>query len=478
MSEKSKKWNKLAYVGAFAGHPSGKFEMTPQTFSEIEKNFRREGLDVVFDFEHSSEIPVSDSVSKARGESIASGWIKDVQARPDGLYGLVEWTDKARDMIKSGEIKYISPAIRLNSLDKVTGKPIGAKLSSAALCQKPFLSSLPPALASDSESTAFLCSEITGAELVELTAGGYAMHQNQFLPAFRRMLGLDDLSSPGDMLEKVDRLSELCDMADGDPSATVEGVNLGNYIPSIRQFMAMPANTTLGDLLEAVAEMIGSTIDCDDDSTGADMSDTVSVEAQIPTTLTAPVITQPETKNIMDANTITLSDHEAKVTSAVASAVTAEVAKATAPLTLQLSDVRSSLEVALADKAKADAKIVELSDQIAKQAADVSSARVEEAYETYKETKKLSDDDKAAMPIVLATNPALFDKLYPKVSPAKAVLLRTLSTDTSVSTVISGAKIVPDLNKLLSDVQSANPKKTFDECFTMALAEQTKLMAG
>jgi len=484
-------WNKLAVSGTFMGHPSGPFKMDAQTFSQIVKNFNHDGIKVPFDYEHASEQPVAGNAPKGRGDVIPSGWIHKLDARQDGLYGAVEWLPEARKKILAGEFKYISPAVRFGATDGVTGKDVGAKLSSAAIVLKPFLKSLPEIRAADAAKSlqmseqpdgteiVFLCTEITQPELVTLaSSGGYAMHQNQFLPAFRRMLGMDDLSSPSDMLDKVDRLSELCDMADGDPSATVEGVNLGNYIPQMRSFMSMPANTTLGDLLEAVAEMIGSSIQCEDmdmsetvnnDSEGADMTDTVSVEAPQRAEPTAPVLNSKKENKEMSENTISMADHETKVSSAVASA--------TAPLTLQLSDVNSKLTVALSEKTAAEAKIVELTDQIKKQTDAVSASRVEDAFETYKEAKKLSDSDKKAMGLVLASDPALFDTLYPKLSPAKAVLLRTV-TASDTGTQRSTEKTVPALKTLIAKAIKENPNSTYDEQFSMAYTEHATLMAA
>lgn len=471
MAENKRVWNKLACVGSFRGHPTGPFSLSGDTFSQIEKNFRNDGIPVQMDFDHASEIPVSESVAKARGEVPAAGWIHEVQARADGLYGCIEWLPATRDKILSGEYKFVSPAIRFGAKDTITGENVGAKLSSAAVCNKPFLKSLPALQASDKER-AFLCSEITPAELVTLASGGYAYGANELLPRFRRMLNLDDLSSADDMLAKVDRLAELCAMADGDPCATVEGVDLGQYVPPIREFMRLPANTTLSDLLDAFAEMI-------EESSGVDMTDIPSVTPQEQTTQQpAPVIITQETVNKMDANTITLTDHEAKVTTAVAAAVATEVAKATAPFKLQLTDVTATLATTISESAVKDAKIVELTDQIKKRDADAITARVEEAFDTYKDTKKLSDDDKSAMPIVLATNPELFNKLYPRVTADKKHLLSKLATDTSGTAVIGNAKVIPDLNVLLAETQAKFPAKSFDDCFTMALNERNKLMAG
>src|SRR6478735_1816667 len=148
-------WNKLATHGTFLGHPTGPFAMNHDTFKQVETNFKRDGIDVVFDYEHAAEMSVTESPLKGKGEVVASGWIKDIQARPDGLYGLVDWTDSARSKIKSGEMKYISPAIRFGAKDGKTGEVVGAKLTSSELTLKPFLKDLPPALASGSEYTAF-----------------------------------------------------------------------------------------------------------------------------------------------------------------------------------------------------------------------------------------------------------------------------------------------------------------------------------
>jgi len=41
----------------------------------------------------------------------AAGWVKELQARDDGIWARVEWTEAARTAIKAGEFRYISPFI-------------------------------------------------------------------------------------------------------------------------------------------------------------------------------------------------------------------------------------------------------------------------------------------------------------------------------------------------------------------------------
>lgn len=42
-------------------------------------------------------------------EKVAAGWIKELQARADGIYGRVVWTPRAQQQLADGEYRYISP---------------------------------------------------------------------------------------------------------------------------------------------------------------------------------------------------------------------------------------------------------------------------------------------------------------------------------------------------------------------------------
>ena len=53
-------------------------------------------------------------------------------------------------------------------------------------------------------------------------------------------------------------------------------------------------------------------------------------------------------------------------------------------------------------------------------------ARVDEAFETYKDAKRLSDADKVGMTVVLRHDAQAFDAMYPRVRMSEQHLLRTL----------------------------------------------------
>jgi phage I-like protein len=144
-------WIQIAKAGSFNGHSAGPFEMNAKTFAEIIHNFKAHPEHIPVDFEHASESPASEGSIPHTGAP-AQGWIVDMKVDQDGnLYGLVEWGSLARDYIKNGQYKYFSPAIRFGAKDRVSGKPIGARMTSGALTNSPFLSGMQKVAAKDND---------------------------------------------------------------------------------------------------------------------------------------------------------------------------------------------------------------------------------------------------------------------------------------------------------------------------------------
>jgi phage I-like protein len=142
-------WIQVAKPGEFKGHPAGPFKLDATTFNDIVRNFRAtQNRRIAIDFEHASEQKPTDGGIPVLGAP-AQGWMTDFDIRPDGLYSLVEWLPLAADYIKTGQYKYFSPAIRFDAVDRVTGKNIGARMTSGALTNKPFLDGMQALLASD-----------------------------------------------------------------------------------------------------------------------------------------------------------------------------------------------------------------------------------------------------------------------------------------------------------------------------------------
>lgn len=142
-------WIQVAKQGEFRGHAAGAFKMNAQTWAEIIANFEAsKNRAIPVDFEHASEqSPTSGNIPLMGAP--AQGWIKKLTVRDDGnLWGLVEWGKLAREYIKNGQYKFLSPAIVFGAKDRVTGKSCGARLSSVALTNNPFLDGMQPVAAS------------------------------------------------------------------------------------------------------------------------------------------------------------------------------------------------------------------------------------------------------------------------------------------------------------------------------------------
>lgn len=124
---------KVAVVGKWSGHHAGNFEITEQSLKEIKTNFDNRLDDCVIDYEHNSLNGL---------ENPAAGWIKSLDIRENALFAKVSWNKKAKDFIKNGEYKYLSPTFQMHYKDPRSGADCGVFLHSVALTNTPFLDSL------------------------------------------------------------------------------------------------------------------------------------------------------------------------------------------------------------------------------------------------------------------------------------------------------------------------------------------------
>ena len=109
------------------------FVVTVASLAAMVEAFRSRGVDLVIDYEHQS----------LQGERApAAGWVKDLEARTDGLWARVEWTQQARDYLEKREYRYFSPVLRL---DPDTRAPLA--LMHVGLTNVPAINHLPPLVA-------------------------------------------------------------------------------------------------------------------------------------------------------------------------------------------------------------------------------------------------------------------------------------------------------------------------------------------
>jgi hypothetical protein len=153
------KWLHVASEGEFAGHVDGEFTLDRDVFNQFVQNFRsdpryrsdRDGVGnqpvIPFDFEHASELSATSGTIPTSG-SPAPAWALEVEVR-EGDDGAELWTyaklgELIRGYIENDEYRHVSIAFALDAVDPITGKPIGARLSSIAFTNSPYLRNLRP----------------------------------------------------------------------------------------------------------------------------------------------------------------------------------------------------------------------------------------------------------------------------------------------------------------------------------------------
>jgi phage I-like protein len=126
-------WVQAAPIGSW-NHPEyGKIEFTPdriQRFaSNVNGNVRGQELDIDYDHKERS------------GE--AAGWVQKAEARPNGLWLQVKWTQAAAEKIRSGAYRYFSPEF-VDEWEHPQGGKYHDVLFGGGLTNRPFLKGILP----------------------------------------------------------------------------------------------------------------------------------------------------------------------------------------------------------------------------------------------------------------------------------------------------------------------------------------------
>jgi hypothetical protein len=145
-------WNQVARFGEWRGHQAGPFAFTAETFAEIITNFEAtENRRIPVDYEHLSEVLPKNAAQEGVP---AVAWIVALEARGDELWAAFEWVDaQAVEYVRAKKYLYLSPSAIFDAVDRVTGQRCGARLTSAALTNHPFLDGMAPLVASDPSIT-------------------------------------------------------------------------------------------------------------------------------------------------------------------------------------------------------------------------------------------------------------------------------------------------------------------------------------
>lgn len=113
----------------------GDFLVDNESFQSIRCKFAERQLQIPIDYEHQT---LKDM------QAPAAGWIKDIVLKSDGIYGAVDWTERAMEYLKNREYRYLSPVILTQGKERRV-----VALHSAALTNTPAIDAMVPITCSD-----------------------------------------------------------------------------------------------------------------------------------------------------------------------------------------------------------------------------------------------------------------------------------------------------------------------------------------
>jgi hypothetical protein len=158
-------------------HPKyGKISFTPERIKNFAASVmnRIRGIEPDVDYDH-----------KQFGGD-AAGWVRAAEARPDGLWLMVNWTQTAYQKLKEGAYRYFSPEFHDEWTD-AQGQTHKDVLFGGAITNRPFLKDLVP---------------INLTEFIQ-ASGGSGVNPDEVLKEIAKLLGLPDGTDPAVILGHI-----------------------------------------------------------------------------------------------------------------------------------------------------------------------------------------------------------------------------------------------------------------------------------
>ena len=219
------------------------FSITPEHIAQMAKNFSAVGHDLVIDYEHQT---LSGDVAPA------AGWIKQlVDKGQNGLWAVVEWTERALNYLRNKEYRFLSPTFTLDGVDTVTGDRVGALLVNAALTNNPFFTELPAIVSkspgdTSSPATIFITKE---------------HNMNELLERIRYFLGVPITATAEECMAELNKL--IGQIKDSMGADSVQAVNGGSMLQFFKaqKDKVVAAAAKYGEVMTALGLKVEATVE-------------------------------------------------------------------------------------------------------------------------------------------------------------------------------------------------------------------------
>ena len=215
----------------------GPFELDAAIATQIIAWFEGIKNDLAFDYEHQSLY-----AEKNGQPAPAAGWLKRLEWRAGlGLYGYVEWTEKARAMIKAREYRYVSPVFYTAKKGRLL-----PYLGVPALVTNPAIDGMAEAIAASSDAP----------QNVLNPPESIIMDLKQLLV----LLGLAETATEAEAIAKIKALLSPANAAAN--AATAASVDMSKFVPvaAVQELQTKVAELHAANAKRDTAELVASAV--------------------------------------------------------------------------------------------------------------------------------------------------------------------------------------------------------------------------
>ena len=210
-------WVHLIPAGTFSGRDGrGPYTLDAQAVLDA---FAAGGIDLPLDYEHQT-LTAEDKA----GPVPAAGWIKELQARADGIWARVQWTAQAASLLADKAYRFLSPVFRFTPTD---GRVVA--LAGAGLVHTPNLT------------------------LQAAAAQGTAMEE--LIERLPYILNMPVTSTPEELLAEVQKVMDAIKAQTASAEAMraeIEQLKLDAAIPDPAQWVPLAQHKAVADQLAAL----------------------------------------------------------------------------------------------------------------------------------------------------------------------------------------------------------------------------------
>jgi Mu-like prophage I protein len=187
----------------------------------------------------------------------------DVTRTSDGLWGVVEFTQPAAQMIERGEIRFCSVVVDFAAVDRVTGEPCGPVLRALGLTDDPFITAMQP-----------ITFSATGPTGSASSTRSFQMDPKKVLAVIAKALGLGTDVAPGTLSKVFNAFMALYTAGtEGDGEVPTPEAMAASWEKRSASILAFAAKPAVQKAVRALAGADGAPADPADEAAEAKILD-------------------------------------------------------------------------------------------------------------------------------------------------------------------------------------------------------------